>query len=212
MPLGPSLTLFRPSSNPETHQIPAKPDHSSGISAVSRHAGAETSGLGELLKTKQLRKMVDSYNGGNKSFEAMYRSGESELAIVQLGDLPLRNKADGTPGQSSRPKNVRVFNGKSELLEHADDGDCAYVKAYKAYGVFFFWLAIDILNGVMGRDAKMALLEDEQMVKSGGVRADTLRLVGVFFKCLIREIEDCTSAKKETEVQAQRQVSGVAGN
>ncbi|KAG6130014.1 hypothetical protein E4U38_004702 [Claviceps purpurea] len=82
MPLRPSLTLFRPSSNPETHQIPAKPDPSSGISAVSRHAGAETSGLGELLKTKQLRKMVDSYNGGNKSFEAMYRSGESELAIV----------------------------------------------------------------------------------------------------------------------------------
>ncbi|KAG6319814.1 hypothetical protein E4U22_004063 [Claviceps purpurea] len=62
MPLGPSLTLFRPSSNPETHQIPAKPDHSSGISAMSRHAGVETSGLGELLKTKQLRKMVDSYN------------------------------------------------------------------------------------------------------------------------------------------------------
>lgn len=93
-----------------------------------------------------------------------------------------------------------MFNGKSELLEHADDGDCAYVKAYKAYGFFFFffffWLAIDILNGVMGRDAKMALLEDEQMVKSGGVRADTLRLVGVFFKCLIREIEDCISAKK----------------
>ncbi|KAG6195830.1 hypothetical protein E4U10_001548, partial [Claviceps purpurea] len=74
----------------QTHQIPAKPDHSSGISAVSRHAGAETSGLGELLKTKQLRKMVDSYNGGNKSFEAMYRSGESELSsLAELGKTAL---------------------------------------------------------------------------------------------------------------------------
>ncbi|KAG6159550.1 hypothetical protein E4U37_003115 [Claviceps purpurea] len=73
MPLGPSLTLsnLTVSAFVQTHQIPAKPDHSSGISAVSRHAGAETSGLGELLKTKQLRKMVDSYNGGNKSFEAI---------------------------------------------------------------------------------------------------------------------------------------------
>ncbi|KAG8426391.1 hypothetical protein J3459_008165 [Metarhizium acridum] len=132
-----------------------------GLTAVSHNAGTDNSGLGKLLKTKQVKKMVASYIGENKTFETMYLTGEVELeltpqgtlaercaaggkgipafytpaafgTVVQTGDLPLKNKADGTPDEYSYPKDVKVFNGKSYLLEHAIDGDYAFVKAYKA--------------------------------------------------------------------------------
>jgi 3-oxoacid CoA-transferase len=132
-----------------------------GLTAVSNNAGTDTFGLGKLLKTKQVKKMIASYIGENKIFEKMYLTGEVELeltpqgtlaercaaggkgipafytpaavgTVVQTGELPLKNNPDGTPDQYSYPKDVKVFNGKPYLLEESIAGDFAFVKAYKA--------------------------------------------------------------------------------
>ncbi|KAI6714803.1 coenzyme A transferase [Diplocarpon mali] len=132
-----------------------------GITAVSNNAGTDTSGLGKLLKTKQIKKMIASYIGENKTFEKMYLTGEIELeltpqgtlaercasggkgipafytpaafgTVVQTGELPLLNNVDGTPKVYSYPKDVKVFDGKQYLLEESIKGDYAFVKAWKA--------------------------------------------------------------------------------
>lgn len=132
-----------------------------GLTAVSNNAGTDSFGLGKLLRTKQVKKMIASYIGENKTFETMYVTGEVELeltpqgtlaercaaggkgipafytpaafgTVVQTGELPLRNNKDGTPAQFSYPKDVKVFDGKPYLLEHSIAGDYAFVKAYKA--------------------------------------------------------------------------------
>lgn len=132
-----------------------------GLTAVSNNAGTDDSGLGKLLKTKQIKKMIASYIGENKTFEKMYLTGEVELeltpqgtlaercasggkgipafytpaafgTVVQTGELPLKNNPDGTPQQYSYPKDVKVFDGKPYLMEESIKGDYAFVKAYKA--------------------------------------------------------------------------------
>ena len=132
-----------------------------GLTAVSNNAGTDNSGLGQLLKSKQIKKMIASYIGENKTFEKMYLTGEIQLeltpqgtlaercsaggrgipafytpaafgTVVQTGELPLINNADGTPKEYSYPKDVKVFDGKSYLLEESIKGDYAFVKAWKA--------------------------------------------------------------------------------
>ena len=132
-----------------------------GLTAVSNNAGIEGSGLGLLLASKQIRKMVASYVGENRLFERMYLDGEVELeltpqgtlaercraggagipafytpaafgTIVQTGELPLRHNSDGTVKEYSEPRDVKVFDGKCYVMEESIKGDYAFVKAWKA--------------------------------------------------------------------------------
>lgn len=132
-----------------------------GLTVVSNNAGVPGSGLGKLLDTKQIRKMIASYVGENKVLERMYLTGEVEMeltpqgtlaercaaggkgipafytpaavgTVVQTGDLPLRHNKDGTVAQYSHPKDVKIFNGRPYIMEEAIPGDYAFVKAYKA--------------------------------------------------------------------------------
>ncbi len=135
--------------------------HIKGLTAVSNNAGTDSSGLGKLLQSRQVSKMIASYIGENRTLEQMYLKGEIELeltpqgtlaercsaggrgipafftpaalgTVVQTGELPLRNNVDGTPAVFSTPKDVRVFNGKAYLMEQSIAADYAFVKAYKA--------------------------------------------------------------------------------
>jgi 3-oxoacid CoA-transferase len=205
-----------------------------GLTAVSNNAGTDSSGLGKLLKTKQVKKMVASYIGENKTFETMYLTGEVELeltpqgtlaercaaggkgipafytpaafgTVVQTGDLPLKNKADGTPDQFSYPKDVKVFNGKPYLLEHSIAGDYAFVKAYKAdkLGNCQFRLAANNFNGAMGRNAKLTIVEAEHIVEPGEIPPEAVHLPGIYVKRVIqstaeKNIEKFTWAKDDT--------------
>ncbi|KAK4981429.1 threalose-6-phosphate phosphatase, partial [Elasticomyces elasticus] len=132
-----------------------------GITAVSNNAGVVGKGLGLLLASKQIKKMIASYVGENKVFEQMYLKGEIELeltpqgtlaercraggagipafytpaafgTVVQTGELPLKHNSDGTVAQYSHPRDVKVFGGKSYIMEEAIKGDYAFVKAWKA--------------------------------------------------------------------------------
>ncbi|OAQ66603.2 succinyl-CoA:3-ketoacid-coenzyme A transferase 1, mitochondrial precursor [Pochonia chlamydosporia 170] len=205
-------------------EVLQKPDIK-GLTAVSNNAGTDNSGLGKLLKTKQVKKMVASYIGENKTFETMelWRSVALLVAkgipafytpaafgtVVQTGDLPLKNKADGTPDEYSYPKDVKVFNGKSYLLEHAIDGDYAFVKAYKAdkLGNCQFRLAAHNFNGAMGRNAKMTIVEAEHIVEPGEIPPEAVHLPGIYVKRVIqstseKNIEKFTFAKDENDADA----------
>ncbi|KAJ0114373.1 hypothetical protein N8I77_003246 [Diaporthe amygdali] len=215
-------------------EILQKPDIN-GLTAVSNNAGTDNSGLGKLLKTKQISKMIASYIGENKTFEQMYLTGEVELeltpqgtlaercasggkgipafytpaafgTVVQTGDLPLKNKPDGSPDQYSYPKDVKVFNGKSYLLEHAIDGDYAFVKAYKAdkLGNCQFRLAANNFNGAMGRNARMTIVEAEHIVEPGEIPPEAVHLPGIYVKRVIqstaeKNIEKFTFSKEPGE-------------
>ncbi|OJD32470.1 succinyl-:3-ketoacid-coenzyme a transferase [Diplodia corticola] len=132
-----------------------------GITAVSNNAGVVGSGLGLLLESGQIRKMIASYVGENKVFEQKYLKGEIELeltpqgtlaercragghgipafftpaafgTVVQTGELPLKFNPDGTIAQYSAPRDVKTFDGKSYVMEEAIRGDYAFIKAWKA--------------------------------------------------------------------------------
>ncbi|KAJ6005433.1 succinyl-coa alpha-ketoacid-CoA transferase [Penicillium sp. IBT 35674x] len=131
------------------------------LTVVSNNAGMPGVGLGQLLETRQISKMIASFIGENKLFEKMYLGGDLALeltpqgtiaekcaaaaagvpafytpaafgTIVQTGELPVRYNKDGTVAEMSKPKETRVFNGKEFILEESIYGDYALVKAHKA--------------------------------------------------------------------------------
>jgi 3-oxoacid CoA-transferase len=215
-----------------------KNKHLTGLTAVSNNAGTDYSGLGKLLKTKQIKKMIASYIGENKTFEKMYLTGEVELeltpqgtlaercaaggkgipafytpaaygTVVQTGDLPLRNNPDGTPKEYSYPKDVKVFDGKSYLMEESIKGDYAFVKAWKAdkLGNCQFRLAANNFNGAMGRNAKMTIVEAEEIVEPGEIAPEAVHLPGIYVKRVIKStseknIEKYTWARDESAIDA----------
>ena len=157
-----------------------------GLTAVSNNAGITGAGLGLLLNSKQISKLIASYVGSNDTLERMYLTGELELeltpqgtlaercraggagipafytpaafgTVVQTGELAMRHNRDGTVKEYSTPKDVRVFDGKSYVMEESIKGDYAFVKAWKAdrLGNCQFRFAAANFNGAMGRNAKM---------------------------------------------------------
>ncbi|KAL1891163.1 hypothetical protein Sste5346_007795 [Sporothrix stenoceras] len=191
--------------------------HIKGLTAVSNNAGTDDSGLGKLLQSRQVSKMIASYIGENKTLEQMYLKGDIELeltpqgtlaercsaggrgipafftpaalsTVVQTGELPLRNKPDGTPAEFSTPKDVRVFNGKAYLMEESIAGDYAFVKAYKAdrLGNCQFRLSAHNFNGAMGRNAKMTIVEAEHIVEPGEIPAESVHLPGIYVKRVVQ--------------------------
>lgn len=138
-----------------------KMPHIKGLTAVSNNAGIPGSGLGKLLASKQIKKMLASYVGENKILEDMYLNGQVELeltpqgtlaercraggagipafftpaaygTVVQTGELPLVHHHDGSVKAYSQPRDVKVFSGKPYVLEEAIKADYALIKAWKA--------------------------------------------------------------------------------
>ncbi|KAK8014893.1 Succinyl-CoA:3-ketoacid-coenzyme A transferase 1 [Apiospora arundinis] len=184
-----------------------------GLTAVSNNAGTDNSGLGQLLKSKQIKKMgtlAERCAAGGKGIPAFYTPAAFGT-VVQTGDLPLKNKADGSPDQYSYPKDVKVFNGKSYLLEEAIAGDYAFVKAYKAdkLGNVQFRLAANNFNGAMGRNAKMTIVEAEHIVEPGEIPPEAVHLPGIYVKRVIqstteKNIEKYTWAKDPNDPDAKK--------
>lgn len=135
--------------------------HIKGLTAVSNNAGIDGSGLGLLLASKQIKKMIASYIGDNKIFGQMYLNGELEVeltpqgtlaercraggagipafftpaavgTVVQTGELPLTHTTNGVPAKYSYPKDIKVFDGKPYIMEKAINADYAFIKAWKA--------------------------------------------------------------------------------
>jgi 3-oxoacid CoA-transferase subunit A len=168
------------------------------LTFVSNNAGIDGVGLGKLLVTRQVRKMISSYIGGNKEFERQYLSGELELEFCPQGTLAERCRAGGAgiPAFYTRTgvgtvvaegKETRRFGDVAYLMEHGIFADLAIIKAWKAdeSGNLIFRKTARNFNEVMATAAKICVVEVEDIVPIGALQPDRVHLAGIYVKRLI---------------------------
>lgn len=163
------------------------------LTCISNNAGVDDFGLGKLLQTKQIKKMISSYVGENKEFERQYLSGELEVELTPQGTLAEKLRAGGagipafftatgvgTPVADG--KETRIFDGKEYLLETALTADVALVKAYKAdkAGNLIFTKTARNFNPECAMAGKITIVEVEQLVDIGEIDPDDVHLSGIY--------------------------------
>ena len=154
-----------------------------GLTCISNNAGVDGFGLGLLLETRQVRKMISSYVGENDEFERQMLSGELEVELIPQGTLAERCRAAGagipafyTPAgygtEVAEGKEVRIFNGKPHILEHAFDAQFAFVKAWKGdeAGNLVFKGTARNFNPMMAMAGRITIAEVEELVPAGTPR------------------------------------------
>ena len=185
------------------------------ITAISNNAGVDDFGLGLLLKTRQIKKMISSYVGENKEFERQYLSGELELEFNPQGTLAERCRAGGAgiPGFYTKTgvgtiiadgKEHREFNGETYILETGLVSDLSIIKAEKAdtQGNLIFNKTARNFNPPMGMPGKVTVAEVEEIVPTGYLDPDQIHLPGVFVQRIVKgtfekRIEQRTVRKRE---------------
>lgn len=164
-----------------------------GLTCISNNAGVDDFGIGLMLQNKQVRKMISSYVGENKEFERQLLSGELEVELIPQGTLAERCRAAGagipaffTPAgvgtEVAEGKEVRVFDGKTYLLEHAFHSDFALVKAWKGdrYGNLIFKDTARNFNPMMAMAGKITIAEVEELVPLGQLDPNDVHVAGIF--------------------------------
>ncbi|WP_326490653.1 CoA transferase subunit A [Sphingobium sufflavum] len=168
------------------------------IVAVSNNAGIDNEGLGKLLRTRQIRKMISSYVGENKEFERQYLSGELEVEFCPQGTLAERCRAGGAgiPGFYTKTgvgtlvaegKEVKTFDGQDYILERGIFADLAIIKGWKAdeAGNLIFRKTARNFNQPMATAAKICVAEVEEIVPVGSLDPDAIHVPGIYVKRLI---------------------------
>jgi len=168
------------------------------LTFVSNNAGIDNEGIGKLLRTRQVRKMISSYVGENKEFERQYLSGELEVEFCPQGTLAERMRAGGAgiPGFYTKTgvgtlvaegKEVKVFGGEEYILEQGIFADLALVKAWKAdtTGNTVFRKTARNFNVPAATCGKVCVVEVEEIVEPGALDPDAIHLPGVFVQRLI---------------------------
>jgi len=163
------------------------------LTCISNNAGVDDFGLGLLLKTRQIKKMMSSYVGENQEFERQLLSGELEVDLIPQGTLATRIQmaAMGIPAfytaagygtEVAEGKEVREFNGKKYLMEHALYADFAIVKAWKGdrYGNLVFRKTTRNFSTSMAKAAKVAIAEVEELVDPGELDGDHIHVASVY--------------------------------
>jgi 3-oxoacid CoA-transferase subunit A len=164
-----------------------------GLTCIANNAGVDDFGIGLLLQTRQVKKMISSYVGENAEFERQLLSGELEVELVPQGTLATRCMAAGygmpviyTPAgvgtEVAQGKEVRTFNGKDYLMEYAFDSDFALVKAWKGdtAGNLIFRSTSRNFNPVMAMAGKITIAEVEHLVPAGELDPDHIHTPGIY--------------------------------
>lgn len=164
-----------------------------GLTAISNNAGVDGFGLGMLLATRQIRKMISSYVGENKEFERQYLAGELELEFNPQGTLAERLRAGGAgiPAFYTRTgygtivaegKETREFDGHHYVMETALKADVSLVKAWKAdrSGNLVFRKTSRNFNPACAMAGKVCVAEVEQIVEVGAIDPDHVHLPGIY--------------------------------
>ena len=164
-----------------------------GLTAISNNAGVDGFGLGQLLATRQIRKMVSSYVGENKEFERQYLAGELELEFNPQGTLAERLRAGGAgiPAFFTRTgygtivaegKETREFDGHWYVMETALRADVSLVKAWKADGAgnLVFRKTARNFNPAVAMAGRTTIVEVEQLVDIGSIDPDHVHLPGIY--------------------------------
>lgn len=164
-----------------------------GLTCVSNNAGVDDGGLGLLLQTRQIRKMVSSYVGENAEFERQFLSGELEVEFVPQGTLAERMRAGGagipaffTPAGFgtivAEGKETREFHGKQYVMERAILGDFSLVAAWKAdrLGNLVYRKTARNFNPMAATAGQICIAEVEQLVEAGELDPDCIHTPGIF--------------------------------
>ncbi|HZI54612.1 MAG TPA: CoA transferase subunit A [Chitinophagaceae bacterium] len=163
------------------------------LTCISNNAGVDEFGIGLMLKQKQVKKMVSSYVGENAEFERQLLSGELEVELIPQGTLATRCLAAGygmpavfTPAgvgtEVAEGKEVRNFDGKDYLLEHAFKADFAIVKAWKGdeHGNLVYKETARNFNPLMAMAGKITIAEVEELVPAGQLDPNTIHTPGIY--------------------------------
>src|SRR5215204_3813989 len=163
------------------------------LTCISNNAGIDDFGLGLLLKTRQIKKMISSYVGENEEFERQLLSGELEVDLIPQGTLATRIQMAGmgipaffTPAgfgtEIAIGKEVREFNGKKYLMEHALTADFAIVKAWKGdrFGNLVFRKTTRNFSTSMAKAGTVTIAEVEYLVKAGEIEPDHVQVPGIY--------------------------------
>ncbi|WP_454019986.1 CoA transferase subunit A [Azospirillum sp. Marseille-Q6669] len=169
-----------------------------GLTVISNNAGIDDVGLGVLLETRQVRKMVSSYVGENKTFAKQYLAGELEIEFNPQGTLAERIRAGGAgiPAFFTKTgagtlvaegKELRVFDGETHVMETALKADLAVVKAWKAdtEGNLVFRKTARNFNPMMAAAGKVTVAEVEELVEPGGIDPDHIHTPGIFVQRIV---------------------------
>lgn len=163
------------------------------LTCISNNAGVDDFGLGLLLRTRQIKKMMSSYVGENAEFERQLLSGELEVDLIPQGTLATRIQMAGmgipaffTPAgygtEVGEGKEVREFNGKKYLMEEALSADFALVKAWKGdkYGNLVFRKTTRNFSTSMARAGRITIAEVEELVEPGLIGPDEIHVPSVY--------------------------------
>ncbi|WP_454731387.1 MULTISPECIES: CoA transferase subunit A [Cupriavidus] len=168
------------------------------LTCISNNAGVDGFGLGLLLATRQISKMISSYVGENKEFERQYLAGELELEFTPQGTLAekLRAGGSGIPAFFTKTgvgtivaegKEIREFDGHQYVMERALTADVALVKAYKAdrAGNLVFRRTARNFNPVCAMAGKVTVVEVEHLVDTGTLDPDEIHTPGIFVQRIV---------------------------
>ena len=169
-----------------------------GLTFASNNAGIDNEGIGKLLRTRQVKKMISSYVGENKEFERQFLSGELEVEFCPQGTLAERMRAGGAgiPGfdtktgvgtQVAEGKEVKEFDGEDYILERGIFADLSIVKAWKAdeTGNLVFRKTARNFNLPAATCGKTCVVEVEEIVPIGSLDPDCIHLPGVYVQRMI---------------------------
>jgi len=183
------------------------------LTIASNNAGVDGEGLGKLLRSRQIRKMISSYVGENKEFERQYISGELEVEFCPQGTLAERMRAGGAgiPAFYTRTgvgtivsegKEVREFGGNSYILEHALTADLSIIKGWRAdtAGNMVFRKTAQNFNSPAATAGRICVAEVEEIVPAGAIDPDAVHLPGIYIDRLI----DGAPYKKKIEFVTNR--------
>lgn len=187
------------------------------LTVVSNNAGIDNEGLGKLLRTRQIAKMISSYVGENKEFERQYLSGELEVEFCPQGTLAERCRAGGAgiPGFYTKTgvgtlvaegKELKEFDGETYVLEHGIRADLSIIKGWRAdeAGNLQFRKTARNFNAPMATAGRICVAEVEEVVPVGTIDPDCIHLPGIYVKRMIvgspydKKIEFRTVRERET--------------
>ncbi len=182
-----------------------------GLTVASNNAGVDGAGLGLLLETRQIRKMISSYVGENAEFERQFLAGELEVEFSPQGTLAERMRAGGAgiPGfytrtgvgtQVAEGKETKQFDGVPYLLERGIRADVALVKAWKAdrAGNLVYRLTAQNFNPMAAMCGKITIAEAEILVETGDLDPDHIHTPGIFVQRVIHNPNPSGRIEKRT--------------
>ena len=181
------------------------------LTVVSNNAGVDGLGLGQLLITRQIKKMISSYVGENKEFERQFLAGELELEFTPQGTLAekLRAGGAGIPAFFTRTgvgtvvaegKELRDFDGHTYVMERSLIPDVSLVKAWKAdtSGNLVFRLTARNFNPAAAMAGKVTIVEVEHLVKTGEIAPDDVHLPGIYVDRIVLNANPVKHIEKRT--------------